>query len=422
MAVNPSAGLRINPFETMVASVEEAAETLAIDPHVRPLLTTPERVVEVQVRLKCDDGSVKVLTGYRVQYSSARGPYKGGIRYHQDVNLDEVKALAGWMTWKCAVADVPYGGGKGGITVNPKKLSAAENERMTRSFTRRIAPFIGPHVDVPAPDVNTNAQTMAWIMDEYERFTGQHDKAVITGKPLELGGSQGRDTATAQGGTDVLLAYLKQTKQDPKGKTVAIQGFGNAGSHMTELLTAAGITVVAVSDSQGGTYREGGLDLAAITKIKTRRGATVQEYADGKKITNAEILELPVDILIPAALENQLTGENASKVQAKLILELANGPTTPEADAIFERKGIPLIPDILANSGGVTVSYFEWAQNVAGFYWTRDEVMSKLKVKIESALAAILEQAEHYKTTIRKGAYLIAVKRVAEALQLRGGL
>lgn len=411
-----------NPFETMVKSVEEAAETLNVDMSVRPLLTTPERILEVQVPLKKDDGSVVALTGYRVQYSSARGPFKGGIRYHQDVNLDEVKALAGWMTWKCAVADIPYGGGKGGITVNPKELSLAENERMTRRFARRIAPFIGPHVDVPAPDVNTNGQTMAWIMDEYERYTGQHDKAVITGKPLELGGSQGRDTATAQGGTDVLLSYLKQTKQDPKGKTVAIQGFGNAGQHMAELLTEAGMVVVAVSDSKGGIYQEGGLNLDAVKTIKEKKGASVQDYADGKKITNAEILELPVDILVPAALENQLTGENADRVQAKLIIELANGPTTPEADAVFEQKGIPLIPDILANSGGVTVSYFEWTQNVAGYYWSRDEVMAKLKTKMESALAAILDQAEQHKTTIRKGAYLIAVKRVADALALRGGL
>ena len=419
---NKRSGMAVNPFETMVKSVEAAAETLQIDASIRPLLTTPERIIEVQVPLKKDDGSVVALTGYRVQYSSARGPYKGGIRYHQDVNLDEVKALAGWMTWKCAVADIPYGGGKGGITVNPEELSSGENERMTRSFARRIAPFIGPHVDVPAPDVNTTGQTMAWIMDEYERFTGQHDKAVITGKPLELGGSQGRDTATAQGGTDVLLSYLSRTKRDPQGMTVAIQGFGNAGQHMAELLSEAGMIVVAVSDSKGGVYQAAGLDLAAIKTIKTKQGTSVQDAADGQKVSNAELLELPVDILVPAALENQLTGENANDVQAKLIVELANGPTTPEADAIFEQRGIPLIPDILANSGGVTVSYFEWTQNVAGFYWARDEVMAKLKTKMESALAAILEQANAHTTTLRKAAYLVAVKRVADALTLRGGL
>ena len=412
---------QVNPFESMVKSVTEAADTLHVDANLRPLLTTPERILEVQVPLKHDDGTVEALTGYRVQFSSARGPFKGGIRYHQNVDLDEVKALAGWMTWKCAVADIPYGGGKGGITVNPKGLSKEENERMTRAFARRIAPFIGPDVDVPAPDVNTNGQTMAWIMDEYERFTGHHSKAVITGKPLELGGSLGRDTATAQGGVDVLLAFLKHAKQDPKGMTVAVQGFGNAGQNMAEILASEGMIVVAVSDSKGGTYNAKGLDLKKVVADKEKSGS-VQGYADGKAVSNNELLELPVDILIPAALENQLTKENADKVQAKLILELANGPTTPEADDIFEKKGIYLIPDILANSGGVTVSYFEWTQNVAGYYWSREEVMAKLKVKMESALAAILDQAKTHKTTIRKGAYLVAVKRVADALKLRGGL
>lgn len=413
--------MAINPFESMVKSVEEAAETLQIDAAIRPLLTSPERIVEVQVPLKKDDGSVVALTGYRVQYSSARGPFKGGIRYHQNVNLDEVKALAGWMTWKCAVADIPYGGGKGGITVNPKELSVGENERMTRAFARRIAPFIGPRVDVPAPDVNTNSQTMAWIMDEYEQVTGMHNEAVITGKPLELGGSQGRDTATAQGGVDVLLAYLKQTNQDPTGKTVAIQGFGNAGAHMANLLDEAGMLIVAVSDSKGGTHQAEGLDLKTIAELKKDR-KSVQEYRAGKVVSNAELLELPVDILIPAALENQLTAENADRVQAKLILELANGPTTPEADAVFEKKGIPLIPDILANAGGVTVSYFEWSQNITGYYWTHKEVMAKLKAKMETALAAILNLTDKHHTTIRKGAYLVAVQRVGEALTLRGGL
>ena len=410
-----------NPFETMVKSVTAAAEMLGVDANIRPLLITPERILEVQVPLKKDDGSVVALTGYRVQYSSARGPYKGGIRYHQQVNLDEVKALAGWMTWKCAVADIPYGGGKGGITVNPKELSDAENERMTRSFARKIAPFIGPHMDVPAPDVNTTGQTMAWIMDEYERFTGQHDKAVITGKPLELGGSQGRDTATAQGGTDVLLSYLAQTKQDPQGKTVAIQGFGNAGQHMAELLHAAGMKIVAVNDSKGAAYIPSGIDPTKVTAHK-KKTSSVKGFEGSSDLSTDGLLTLDVDVLVPAFLENQLTGENADRVKAKLILELANGPTTPEADAIFEKKGIPLIPDILANSGGVTVSYFEWTQNVAGYYWSRDEVMAKLKLKMESALAAILDQAKAHQTTLRQGAYLVAVKKVAAALTLRGGL
>lgn len=412
---------KVNPYESMLESVKTAAKTLKLDGNTTELLTHPERIVEVRVPVKHDDGKIKVYEGYRVQYSSARGPYKGGIRYHQQVDIDEVKALAGWMTWKCAVADVPYGGGKGGITVDPKKLSQTELERLTRAFTRRLVPFVGPHVDVPAPDVNTNGQTMAWFMDEYSRATGQHDPGVITGKPLALGGSLGRDTATAQGGADVLLKYFAETKQDPQGMTVAIQGFGNAGQHMANILVQAGMKVVAVSDSRGGTYNPDGLYIASVAANKAKTGE-VSKFPGGKAISNDDLLILPVDVLVPAALENQLTKENAGKVKAKLIIELANGPTTPEADAVFDKKGIPVIPDILANAGGVTVSYFEWTQNVSGNYWSLDEVQSKLKHKMESSLADVLKASTEHKVSLRKGAYLVAVKRVAEAQALRGGL
>ncbi|MGI6103592.1 MAG: Glu/Leu/Phe/Val family dehydrogenase [Patescibacteria group bacterium] len=412
---------KVNPFASMVASVEAAAKTLNLNPGTTALLTNPERTVAVSVPLRHDDGHVAVYEGYRVQYNAARGPYKGGIRFHPEVDLDEVKALAGWMTWKCAVVDVPYGGGKGGITVDPKQLSDGEKERLTRAFARHITPFIGPQVDIPAPDVNTNGQIMAWIMDEYARATQQHDPGVITGKPLELGGSLGRDTATAQGGVDVLLAYLRSTGQNPADKTVAIQGFGNAGEHAARILAGAGMTVIAISDSRGGTWNPSGLDLDAVRAAKREHGS-VQHYANGKAISNSEILELDVDILVPAALENQLTKENAKNVQANIVLELANGPTTPDADKILKKSGVVVIPDILANAGGVTVSYFEWTQNIAGYYWSRDEVQARLARKMEAALSAILESVAKHKVTLREAAYLVAVERVARATELRGGL
>lgn len=411
---------RVNPFESMVASVRDAATALKLDANLLPILTSPERVVQVQVPLRRDNGSVVVYEGYRVQYNSARGPYKGGIRYHQDVDLDEVKALAGWMTWKCAVVGVPYGGGKGGITVNPKDLSAGEKERLTRAFTRRIAPVIGPRQDIPAPDVNTTGQIMAWIADEYQRVTGRDDRGVITGKPLALGGSAGRDTATARGGVDVLLAYLAETKRDPKGLTVAIQGYGNAGAHAARILTEAGMVVVATSDSKGAIYRREGLAIDELDRIKQDKGS-VSAYPSADQITNEELLELDVDVLVPAALENQLTKDNAKRVKATIVLELANGPTTPDADTILAKNNVVVIPDILANAGGVTVSYFEWTQNIAGYYWTREDVEAKLRHVMETSLREVLATATKHKTTLRKGAYLVAVQRVAEAIELRGG-
>ncbi|MBI4032835.1 Glu/Leu/Phe/Val dehydrogenase [Candidatus Berkelbacteria bacterium] len=407
----------VNPYETMLGSVRKAAKTLKLDPNLIPLLTNPERVLEVSVPLKYDDGHVAVYRGYRVQYNGARGPYKGGIRYHQDVDLDEVKALAGWMTWKCAVVDLPYGGGKGGIAINPKLLSDAENERLTRTFARRLSPIVGPTVDIPAPDVNTTSQIMAWFRDEYEQVTGTSAPGVITGKPVDQGGSLGRDTATARGGVDVLLAYLKEIKRNPKGMTVAIQGYGNAGAHAAELLMGTGMIVVAVSDSKGAIHDPHGLDAAALAAHKAESGS-VEGFPGSTALSPAELLTLDVDILVPAALENQLTKSNAPNVNASVVLELANGPTTPEADKILAKKRVVVIPDILANAGGVTVSYFEWKQNLDGEHWTLEDVQQSLHETMVRSLGAVLDAAAKHKTTLRNAAYLVAVKRVADALHV----
>lgn len=406
---------KVNPFQSMITSVTEASKSLNLDPNILPVLTAPERIIQVSVPLTHDDGTVKVYTGYRVQYNSARGPYKGGLRYHQDVDLDEVKALAGWMTWKCAVVDLPLGGGKGGIAIDPKPLSEAEKERLTRTFARRLAPVVGPTVDIPAPDVNTTGQIMAWFRDEYEQATGTDAPGVITGKPVGQGGSLGRDTATAQGGVDVLLAYLKATGKDPQDMTVAVQGYGNAGQHAAELLAAAGMVIVAASDSKGAVHVAKGFDPVAMAKHKQSNGS-VQDFPGSKALSNAELLALDVDVLVPAALENQLTKDNAGQVQASVILELANGPTTPEADEILAQRKIVVIPDILANAGGVTVSYFEWQQNQAGEVWTLEDVHAKLHATMAQSLKAVLDASQQHNTTLRKAAYLVAVQRVANAL------
>lgn len=409
-----------SPLTSMLASVDEAAKRLKIDPNIHALLRAPERAVEVSVPFRRDNGKLETVTGYRVQYSSVRGPYKGGLRFHPQVDLNEVTALAGWMTWKCAVVNVPYGGGKGGITVDPKKLSITEKERLTRSFARRLAPIIGSRIDVPAPDVNTDGQIMAWIMDEYERTTGLHDPGVITGKPLALGGSLGRDTATARGGIDVLLAYLKSTNQPTTGLTVAIQGFGNAGEHAARILAGYGFKVVAVSDSQGGRYDADGLSLDEMKSAKQKHG-TVSKSKQGKVVSSDKLLELPVDILVPAALEGQITELNAKQIQAKIVLELANGPITSDGDRILDKNKVVVIPDILANAGGVTVSYFEWTQNIAGYRWSLEEVQDRLRVVMESSLEAVQALANEHKVSLRQGAYLLGVQRVAEAAALRGG-
>ncbi|MCA9388558.1 Glu/Leu/Phe/Val dehydrogenase [Candidatus Berkelbacteria bacterium] len=407
-----------NPFSNMLELVSSTAKTLKIDDEVVNILSQPERSVEVQVPFMLDNGQQAIATGYRVQYSSARGPYKGGLRYHPQVDLDEVKALAGWMSWKCAVVDIPYGGGKGGIEIDPKKLSELELESLSRSFARQLVPFIGPHNDIPAPDVNTNAQTMAWIMDEYSRATGQHNPGVITGKPIQLGGSLGRDTATAQGGIFVLSRYLAKQKKDLKGLTIAIQGFGNAGMNAAQILSNLGAKIIAVSDSRGGIVDRNGLNIGHVIKTKNKTGSVQEPKAE--KITSEELLELEVDILIPAALENQITADNAKNIKAPIILELANGPTDPAADKILESNNQIVIPDILANAGGVTVSYFEWTQNITGFYWTLQEVQTKLKLKMEQAFDDVAGAAKIHNSSLRQGAYIIGLSRVIEAMKLRG--
>jgi len=406
-----------NPFENAITQLEKANAFAKVEPRIFELIKTPKRIINVKIPVKMDNGQEVSFEGYRIQHNDSRGPFKGGIRYHPNVSMDEVKALSTWMTLKCAVANIPYGGGKGGIIVDPKKLSKSELEKLSRGYIQKIAQFIGPDKDVPAPDVYTDSQIMSWMLDEFEKINGRHIPGVITGKPIELGGSLGRDKATAQGGVFVLEAAVKALKFS--GKKVAIQGFGNAGSVAAEILYNNGFTIIALSDSKGGIYSEKGINISKLMEHKNKTG-TVQNFPLTKNITNNELLELNTDILIPAALENQITISNANKIKAKIILELANGPTTPEADEILFKKGIHVIPDILANSGGVSVSYFEWVQNLQNYYWDLDEVNKKLKKLMQDAFANVFERAQKNKTDFRTGANVLALERVSKAMQLRG--
>ncbi len=412
-------------FENTLAQIAKASALMGLAPSVHELISHHERILEVAVPVKMDDGRLQVFRGYRCQHNSIRGPYKGGIRFHPDVDLEEVKALSAWMTMKCAVVNIPLGGGKGGIIVDPKQLSPRELESMTREYARAIAPFVGPDVDVPAPDVYTNSQIMGWFADEYSRYRGKNVLGVVTGKALAMGGSQGRDTATSQGGVYVLEEYLREADKIRPGLTVAIQGFGNAGSFMAMLLAQKGLKVVAVSDSKSGLYQPMGLDVKELMSCKAERGA-VSEYTklhpEARLITNEELLTLDVDILVLSALENQVRVDNADKVQAKLLLELANGPVTPEADEILKNKGIAVIPDILANAGGVTVSYFELVQNEANYYWSAEEVQAKLKPIMVEAWRSVSENAKKYNSTYREAAFITALKRLEDAYRWRRGL
>ncbi len=410
---------RPNPYQIAVAQFEAAAERLHLDPAMRAILRVPKRELTVNFPVRMDDDSVRVFTGYRVQHNINRGPAKGGIRYDAAVTLDEVRALAMWMTWKCAVVDIPFGGAKGGVIVDPKPLSSSELERLTRRYATEISILIGPNSDIPAPDVNTNAQIMAWIMDTYSMHAGYSVPAVVTGKPLAIGGSEGRNEATATGVAAVIKMAAEDMRLPLNGARVAIQGFGNAGAISAELLAAEGARIVAVSDRQGAAYDERGLDIAAVAAFKKEHG-TVVGFPGSQKLSVSEVLEVPCDILVPAATEGQLTGSNAERVQARLIAEAANGPTTPEADAIFVKRGVRVIPDILANAAGVTVSYFEWVQDLQSFFWTPEEISAKLALIIERAYTDVARLAKDQDCDLRTAASMVAIKRVADSTQLRG--
>ncbi len=410
---------QINPWEVAQRQFDLAADRLSLDPGLRRVLREPRRELTVHFPVKMDDGSVQVFTGYRVQHNVGRGPAKGGIRYHQDVSLDEVKALAMWMTWKCAVVAIPYGGGKGGVIVDPKKLSLKEIEALTRRFTTEIEVLIGPERDIPAPDVNTNAQVMAWMMDTYSMHAGYTVPGVVTGKPISLGGSEGRNEATARGAVYCIVEAADQLGMDLKRARVAVQGFGNAGSIAARLIADEGSSVVAVSDSTGGIQRPDGLDIDRVIAWKNEHG-TVQGFPGARDVTNADVLEVDCDILIPAALENQITARNARAISAKVIAEAANGPTTPEADEILFDRGVFMIPDILCNAGGVTVSYFEWVQDLNRDHWSERIVNAKLKDIMVRAFGETLHLAHQEEVNMRTGAYLLAVQRVADATSMRG--
>ncbi|MDP2642403.1 MAG: Glu/Leu/Phe/Val dehydrogenase [Candidatus Peregrinibacteria bacterium] len=405
-------------FENTLAQIKRASDIMSLDKDIAAILSNPMRKVEVTIPVRMDDGSLRIFTGFRVQHNNACGPFKGGIRYHQQVDFGEVMALSAWMTIKCSVVGIPLGGGKGGIIVNPKELSKGELERLTRGYIRLIAPVIGPKTDVPAPDVNTTPEIMSWIADEYSKIVGHDAKGVVTGKPLENGGSKGRDKATAMGGTYILKEYATEKGLNPADVKIIVQGFGNAGSIMIELLTAEGYKLVGTSDSQGGVYSADGLDFAALTACKAEKG-TVHAFEGGsaKAITNEELLVQDCDILILAALENQLTGGNADLVKASLVLELANGPTMPEADEILSKKGVPVIPDILANAGGVTVSWFEMLQNADDKYWETEDVNTKLKDIMVKAWQDVKGNKEKYSCTFREAAFITAIGRVEKAIK-----
>jgi glutamate dehydrogenase len=406
----------LNPFENALRQLHTAAKTSNFSGELIERLSRAEREISVNIPVTMDDGTVRFFEGYRVQHSGLRGPYKGGIRFHPEVDMDEVRALALWMTMKTAVAGISMGGGKGGVVVDPRALSAGELERLSRGFVRALYRNLGPEIDVPAPDVNTTAEIMSFMVDEYQQLTGDTTKASFTGKPIEDGGSEGRSAATGLGGFYVFEALREKTRL-PKQVSVAIQGMGNVGGHAAEIFVEHGHKVVAMSDSKGGLYNESGLDPRAVEKYKEEHH-TLAGFDGARIITNAELLELPVDVLVPAALENQITEQNASNVKAKMILELANGPTTPDADLILEQRGIKVVPDILANAGGVVVSTFEWEQNRKGEHWSEAEVLEKLKEVMVPQAEVIWQKAESDNVTLRTAAFVLALRRLANALEL----
>ncbi|MGI8927913.1 MAG: Glu/Leu/Phe/Val family dehydrogenase [Candidatus Limnocylindrales bacterium] len=409
----------INPWHVAQQQFDIAADKLKLEPGLRQVLREPRRELTVHFPVKMDDGNVQVFTGYRVQHNLGRGPAKGGLRYHQDVTLDEVKALAMWMTWKCAVVGIPFGGGKGGVIVDPKKLSQRELENLTRRFATEIEVLIGPERDIPAPDVNTNAQTMAWIMDTYSMHIGYTVPGVVTGKPISLGGSEGRNEATARGTVYCIIEAARHLHLHLDDATVVVQGFGNAGSIAAQLMAEEGSKILAVSDSSGGIHNPEGLDIGRLVAWKAEHG-TVVGFPGAREVSNAEILEIECDVLIPAALENQISASNAERIKARIVAEAANGPTTPEADDILFRRNVFMIPDILCNAGGVTVSYFEWVQDLNRDHWSLEIVNGKLHQIMTKAFAETLAIAQREQVNMRLAAYLLAVDRVSEATSMRG--
>jgi glutamate dehydrogenase (NAD(P)+) len=407
-------------FETIQAQLDEVAGVLHLEPGIHAILREPMRELAVSVPVRMDNGETRVFKGFRVQHNNARGPFKGGIRFHPDETIDTIRSLAAWMTWKCAVVDIPLGGGKGGVICNPKEMSAGELERLSRGYIDAIWEFIGPERDIPAPDVYTNPQIMAWMMDEYSKLMGYYAPGVITGKPVAVGGSLGRGDATSRGGVYTVVEAARHLGIDLSAATVAIQGYGNAGSFAAVLMhEIAGSKVVAVSDSRGGIYNEQGLDPNKVLQHKTETGSVI-DFPGAENITNDELLEMKVTVLCPSALENVIAGKNASRVRAKIVAELANGPTTPEADEELYHNGVFVIPDFLCNAGGVTVSYFEWVQCLSRYYWDEDEVRERLAGHMTAAFQAVLAESLKHKVNMRAAAYIVAVARVAEAMKLRG--
>lgn len=411
----------LNPFVRAQQSFKEAVETLGLEPGVYEILKQPMRTFEVAVPFVRDDGTLQVFTGYRVQHNDALGPTKGGLRFHPDVNVDEVKALAMWMSVKCSLLGLPYGGGKGGIACDVDQLSEGEIERLSREYIRAVSSVIGPDKDIPAPDVSTNPQIMAWMVDEYSRIRGENTFGLITGKPLVIGGSKGRVEATGRGLVFATRQLATEMGIDFTKARIAVQGFGNVGSVAATISYRLGASIVAVSDKDGGLYNPSGIDLDDLLEYK-RLNRNLVGYPKAEPISNKDLLELPVDILFPAALENQITADNAANIQARIVGEGANGPTTPEADAILFDKGVMVVPDVLGNAGGVTVSYFEWVQNQSRFYWSEDEVNQRLEDYMSRAMAEMHSMHERFGVTLRKAAYLVATDRLAQAMRVRGWL
>ena len=408
-----------SPWLNAQRQFDNAAEILHLSPGLRAVLREVRRELVVRFPVKMDNGSVRMFEGYRVQHNVTRGPAKGGLRFHPATDIDEVKALAMWMTWKCALTNLPYGGAKGGVAVDPATLSHRELERLTRRFAAEISVLVGPESDIPAPDVNTNAEIMAWIMDTLSMQAGYSVPASVTGKPLEIGGSEGRPSATGRGVNIIAIEACRRLGREPAETTVAVQGFGNVGSWASQLMHESGFTISAVSDVYGGIYSREGLDIPALIAHRQKTGS-VRDFPGTTPVTNSELLELEVDVLVPAAMENQITARNAGRIQARLIVEGANGPTTPDADSILERRGITVVPDILANSGGVTVSYFEWVQDRMGYFWKEAEVNEKLEDVMLDNLHALQKIVADNNCTMRTAAYMLAIDRVVKALRLRG--